>query len=42
MRGSMINYFMLDINLKLISVCIFILSVKAALHHGGFIYYTHT
>ena len=37
MRESMINYFMLDINLKFISLCIFILPVKAALHHDGFI-----
>ena len=29
---------MLDIDLKFIVVCIFRLPVKAALHHGGFIY----
>ena len=35
MRESVINYFMLDINLKFIVVCIFLLPVKVALHHGG-------
>ena len=35
MRKNVINYFMLDINLKFIIVCIFLLPVKAALHHSG-------
>ena len=34
LRESVINYFMLDINLKFIVVCIFLLPVKAALHYG--------
>ena len=38
LRESVINYFMLHFNLKFIIVCIFLLPVKAALHHGGFIY----
>ena len=38
LRESVINYSMLDINLKFIVVCIYILPVKAALHHGWFIY----
>ena len=37
LRESVINYFMLDINLKFIVVCIILLPVKAALHHGRFI-----
>ena len=39
MRKSVINYFMLDINLKFIIVCIFLLPVKAAIHHGGLYIY---
>ena len=35
MGESVINYFMSDINLKFIIVCIFLLPVKAALHHSG-------
>ena len=38
LRESVINYFMLDNNLRFIVVCIFLLPVKMALHHGGFIY----
>ena len=38
LRESVINYFMLHFNLKFIIVCIFLLPVKAALHHGGFVY----
>ena len=38
LRESVINYLMLDIILKFIVVCIFLLPVKAALHHGGFVY----
>ena len=34
LRESVISYFMFDINLKFIVVCIFLLPVKAALHHG--------
>ena len=37
----MINYLMMDINLKFIVVCIFLLPVKAALHHGGLYINTH-
>ena len=35
-----INYFMLNINLKFIVVCIFLLPGKAALHHGWLILQT--
>ena len=38
LRENVINYFMLDIDLESIVVCIFLLLVKAALHHGEFIY----
>ena len=34
-RESVINNFMLDINLKIIVVCIFLLPVKFELHHSG-------